>query len=115
MTISGKSFNSKVVGVTKRNAERKSRQTIIKDCRVGELLELLREPDNEFDANAVKVCRRNGQQIGYLNSNVARTIAPLLDEGETVHVCITDLTGGTADRRTRTVWVGQHLPRRSQY
>jgi hypothetical protein len=41
---------------------------IIKACSVGEVIELVPEPDNRYDSDAVKVCRQNGEQLGYLPS-----------------------------------------------
>src|SRR5512133_637251 len=43
------SFYSKVAGVVHANGDGSSRQEIIKYCRVGEKLTLVREPTNPFD------------------------------------------------------------------
>ena len=59
-----------VAGVSYDNDDGSSRQTIISRCKPGETLMLIREPDNKFDAGAIKVTRRNGQQIGYVPAHI---------------------------------------------
>jgi hypothetical protein len=43
--------------------------------------DLVREPDNPYDQNAVQVCFGNFS-LGYLPKNVARIVAPLMDAGK---------------------------------
>jgi hypothetical protein len=69
-----KHFFTKVVGVSHRNPDSTSRQAAIKTCHVLERLVLDRGEDNPRDANSVKVCRENGQQLGYLSSALAGEI-----------------------------------------
>jgi len=59
-----------------RNADGSSRQTILAGCVAGEPMRLICEPDNPYDREAVKVCRLNGEQIGYLprGDGMAETI-----------------------------------------
>ena len=48
-------------------------------------LNLVREPENSFDKNAIKVCTKieseiaNGEPLGYLNRDLAAKLSPLLD------------------------------------
>jgi hypothetical protein len=63
-----RAFFQQVHGVTFKNDDGSSRQRIIKECSVGEVIELVPEPDNRYDSDAVKVCRQNGGQLGYLPS-----------------------------------------------
>jgi hypothetical protein len=71
-------FFAQVAGESHRNDEDGSdRQTIIASCRVGEPLFLDAEPDNPEDENAVRVLRRDGKQIGYLERAMA---ARLVDD-----------------------------------
>ena len=58
-------FFEKVHGITHKNEDGSSRQDIIRQCWVGEELVLVPEPTNRYDPNAVKICRKNGQQLGY--------------------------------------------------
>lgn len=68
-------FLAKVVGVTFRNRDGSCRQEILSRCRAGEKVQLLPEPDNPADTNAIAVVRENGEQIGYLESKLRRPIA----------------------------------------
>jgi hypothetical protein len=43
--------------------------------------DLVREPDNPHDPNAVQVCFGNFS-LGYLPKNVARIVGPLMDAGK---------------------------------
>jgi len=47
-----------------------------------QMLELVREPHNEYDANAIGVWWQ-GHRIGYLNKVIAFRLAPELDAGVT--------------------------------
>ena len=91
-----RSFFSKVAGVTYSNPDRTSRQRIIERCRWGERLQLVREPENPYSptGNATKVCRRNGEQIGYLPHDIAEEIAPRLDKGSKCDVVIGSIVSG---------------------
>lgn len=50
------------------------------ELKVGDTLTLAREPDNAFDANAVRVSWR-GQQLGYLPRTENRAVAAEMDGG----------------------------------
>lgn len=84
-----RSFYSRVVGVTRGN-----RQAVIRKCRKREQLQLIREPDNSADKNAVIVARASGEQLGYLSRDLAEEIAPRLDKGWRVDCSIANITGG---------------------
>lgn len=61
-----------VAGVTFKNDNGTSRQAIIKKyCNIGDEVNLIPEPTNKHDPNAVKVCLQDGKQIGYLRDIVA--------------------------------------------
>jgi hypothetical protein len=60
-----RSFYSKIHGVTFKNANGVKRQVVIDNCRVGEDLHLIPEPTNRHDADAVKICRKDGECLGY--------------------------------------------------
>jgi len=44
---------------------------------------VIREPDNPYDKNAVRVSLFGIHEMGYLPSSVARKVAPLMDTGRT--------------------------------
>jgi HIRAN domain len=55
------------------------------DFRPGAPVHLVREPDNEFDPNAVAVYDHTGQHLAaYVNNQKARILARLIDSGEPV-------------------------------
>jgi len=64
-------FFAHVAGESFRNDDGSDRQAIIQRCQVGEPLTLEHEPDNPHDINAVRVLRRTGEQIGYLERDFA--------------------------------------------
>jgi SWI/SNF-related matrix-associated actin-dependent regulator of chromatin subfamily A3 len=55
----------------------------------GEMVILQREPNNQYDSNAIQVMNVRGQQIGHIPRTVASNLAPFMDsrrplvEGET--------------------------------
>lgn len=87
-------FHTKVVGVTKRNDDGSSRQQILSTCSAGEALVLDSEPENPYDQNAIKVLRQNGQQLGYLKTELAEQVADEAASGFTFTVFVKELTGG---------------------
>jgi len=72
-------FKIKVAGVTYEN-----RQDTIKDLNeVVDELELVREPSNQYDENAIKIMiKESNIDIGYVPRNVAKALAPIMDSGE---------------------------------
>jgi hypothetical protein len=70
-----------VVGESFNNDDGTSRQAIIARCRQGEPMQLIREPDNKYDEDAIKVCRANGEQIGYIGRDDNYRFAEDLDRG----------------------------------
>ncbi|HET6720727.1 MAG TPA: HIRAN domain-containing protein [Rhodocyclaceae bacterium] len=62
-----------------------------RDIRVGDTLELVREPDNRHDKNAVSV-RWRGQALGYLPRKENRAVAKAIDDGESVRATVEKLT-----------------------
>src|SRR3954462_1757785 len=87
-------FYTKIAGVTHRNDDRSDRQKIIQKCQLFEQLLLDHEEDNPHDPNAIRVCRTNGQQLGYLNSGLASEIASKAKKGYRFGVFIKNITGG---------------------
>lgn len=74
-------FRTKVAGVTFEG-----RQDAIKSAKRAEVLDmharfkLRREPDNEYDHNAVAV-DADGAPIGFLPRDIAAQVAPVMDAG----------------------------------
>jgi HIRAN domain len=74
-------------GVTHKNRDGSDRQRILKSCRPGMRVRLAREPDNPVDPHAVAVRIAGGQQIGYLEAEVAQWVAPSLESSQVDFVC----------------------------
>jgi hypothetical protein len=72
-----RTFRKQVHGILHNNADGTSRQAIIANCREGEEVLLMPEPDNPVDADAIKVCRLNGEQIGYWPGDDGQMVAQL--------------------------------------
>lgn len=96
-----RSWRDRVVGESHWNYDGSSRQEILTRCQEGELLVFVREPDNEYDPNAIAVCRFNGEQIGYLDRDLAADLAPEMDEGYGHFGALEKVVGGTPDKPSR--------------
>lgn len=86
----------RVVGVTNKNIDNRNRQDILKECLEGEQLVLVKEIDNKFSRYAIKVCRLNGEQIGYLEDKLSQKIH--FRDMSTASVFIDEIIGGTEDK-----------------
>jgi MFS superfamily sulfate permease-like transporter len=96
----GNEFYTKVSGVTRQNDDGSDRQQILKRCRDGEKLDLVRDPKNPYDENAIRVCRKNGEQLGFISAETAEQLARKIDSGMKIEAEIANITGGTTDRPT---------------
>lgn len=76
----------KITGVTFNNEDGTSRRDIISRMTEHDSICLERDPLNQYDSNAVKVCvfkdGRN-QQIGYLPKDIAEQLSPRMRRRET--------------------------------
>lgn len=79
-----KNVSLKVVGVTFNNDDGTSRKETIIEMSKGNTdtidVLLVREPDNKFDPNAIKVIA-NGKQIGYIGKDYSSILAGFMDAG----------------------------------
>ncbi|MDR1351210.1 MAG: HIRAN domain-containing protein [Zoogloeaceae bacterium] len=66
------------------------------NLRVGDALTLVREPDNPYDAQAIRV-EWQGRQLGYVPRRENRAVAAALDQGRTLHARISRLRPEAAD------------------
>ncbi|MEE8105699.1 MAG: HIRAN domain-containing protein [Planctomycetota bacterium] len=94
-------FHTKVVGVTQENEDGKSRQRILKSCKEMEQVVLLHDAENEYDEFAIEVRRTNGQQIGFLPSHTAESVAENIAAGFGYWAWIKNLTGGERSKKSR--------------
>lgn len=86
-------FYSKVVGVSHKNTDGTRRQKLVSQCEAGEMLKLVREPDNPHDPNAIAVYSASGQ-LGYLSAEVAEELAEQMDAGAELGAEVQEVTGG---------------------
>jgi len=98
-----KHFYTKVAGVSYLNDDGTNRQIIARKCRRGDVLLLAPEENNPHDKNAVRVLRKNGEQLGYLTARCATGVATNISHGYKYGVFVTNLTGGTSRKPTRGV------------
>lgn len=87
---------AKVVGVTNKNYDNKNHQDILKECKEDEQLMLVKEIDNRFSRYAIKVCRLNGDQLGYLEDKLSQKI--YFRDMSTASVYIDEIIGGTENK-----------------
>lgn len=88
-----RTIHSKLSGVTKKNEDGEKIQLILADLYDGCELELVREPDNQYDANAIKVYAHD-EHIGYINAQLAKDLARKMDNGINIEASIDEITGG---------------------
>ena len=71
-------IDTKTAGVSKENEDGTSRQYIIRNhVAEGDKLKLKREPDNQYDPNAIQVLTESELMIGYLPRNIASRLMPV--------------------------------------
>ncbi|MFC2052833.1 HIRAN domain-containing protein [Chloroflexota bacterium] len=108
---SGDVVTTRVVGVTYEG-----RQSAIERLTYEDNLYLVREPDNPYDSNAIKVVReQTGEQVGYINKILAKDIAPIIDNyasqsDEYIEASIEKLTGREDPELSRGVEINFMLP-----
>lgn len=108
--VKGRLFTTKVVGVTFED-----RQEVVARLQMGDRVWLEQELDNPYDSNAVKVCRSNGEQIGYLNRHLAAILSPYFSAyGHPVRGRVSLLTGSLHDGYTLGCVISFKLPKTSQ-
>jgi len=100
-----------VSGEAQVNKDGSRRQRIIRECRVGDELLLVREPRNPYDENAVALFTLNRQQVGYIPMEVSSDVAAELDSGVRAPAFIAKILGGTRDKPNLGLMIDIHWPR----
>lgn len=70
-----------------------NRQNEIRRCRAGEVVRLVREPDNPHDPNAIRCESSRGEAIGMISRDNASWLAGRLDRGDDVRAVIREICG----------------------
>jgi len=65
-----------------------------KRLKEGDEIVLIREPDNKYDSNAIKVCSLQEHQIGYIPKNTAKQISKEIDSKRNVKTYVVDNSNG---------------------
>jgi len=105
--VHGRVITTKVVGVTFEG-----RQEVVARMQMGDRVWLEMEPDNQFDHNAIKVSRSNGDQAGYLSRQLAASVVPYFKAyGYPVKGKITLLTGSGWGNYSLGVVIAFKLPK----
>jgi single-stranded-DNA-specific exonuclease len=100
------SIETRVVGVSFEN-----RQKVVELLTQREQVFLVRQPENSFDPNAIKVVRWDRQQVGFLNRELAKILAPRMDKsGRFIKAAVTRLLGGNSYNSNLGVWIKFRLP-----
>ncbi|MGL4848361.1 MAG: HIRAN domain-containing protein [Clostridium sp.] len=81
-------IHTKVAGVTFNN-----RQSLIRNCYPNQELKLIREKNNAYDKNAIGIYHGN-RHLGYVNKNLASSLAPQIDSGTHFRCYVSEVTGG---------------------
>ena len=95
-------FYTKIVGVSFEG-----RQDLVAGLVPGFALELLRQPENPHDTNAIAV-HYGALHVGYLRREIARRLAPNIDGGDRYSASVGSITGGNG----RHVGVNIHVRRK---
>jgi single-stranded-DNA-specific exonuclease len=102
-------FFTKVVGVSFEG-----RQDVAAGLREGQSLELVRQPENPVDPNAVAV-RYGALPIGFLKKDIAKRLAPNIDAGDRYTATVGSVTGGGAKNVGVNIFVRRvRVPQREQ-
>jgi hypothetical protein len=86
-------FYTKIRGVT-HEQKGADPQRLLRHCRPGQKLMLVREPNNKWDKNAIAICLTTGERLGYISRDIAERLAEDLDRGVKMEAAISELTGG---------------------
>lgn len=108
-TVHSRLITTRIVGVTYEN-----RQEVVAKLQMGDRVWLEQEPHNRFDHNAIKILRINGEQLGYINRELAQKIAPIFSVyGKPIRGKVTLLTGGSWGNYSLGAMISFKLPKRT--
>ena len=81
--LKGRNFRIAVAGVAYKNDDRTSRQKIVKKCKAGEELMLVRSP-SKYDEYGIQICRRNGSCIGWVPERYSYEFTSEMERGRVI-------------------------------
>lgn len=80
MKLKKRTFWINVVGIQYENKDGSSRKKYLLKLTNSDTIKLIREPDNPYDQNAIKLVYGDNFQIGYIPMDKSKIIAPYLDQ-----------------------------------
>jgi hypothetical protein len=86
-----RTFFLQIHGIKFRNSDGSLRQEILRRCKLKEMLLLVPEPDNPVSPFAIKVCRENGECIGYVPSERSASMLNQMSIGWTYAASVGEL------------------------
>lgn len=89
-------FETRIAGLDYANRDGSDRHEILSTCKIGEDVNLVREPNNSHDENAIMVVRKNGQQLGYLRREVAKRLVTQVKVADLLGAEIAEYDGANA-------------------
>ena len=92
-------FHTKLAGVSFEG-----RQDTIGGVTLGSELMLERQPQNQYDPNAIAV-KFGTLQLGFIKAGIAKHLAPLIDDGARYRARVESLTGGGDRNRGVNIYV----------
>ncbi len=90
-----------VVGIDFPNADGSNRRSEAMMTLPGESVDLIPDPKNKHDSNAIAVVSPRGIQLGYLNAERASYVGGRMSRGEDVIAIFQGINGGSAFIRLR--------------
>lgn len=94
-----------VAGESHKNRDGSSRQKIIAKLDVGDMVALRRDPENDYDPDAVEVWSPKGM-IGFVSRKDGGTVAGWMDGGENVVAYVSSIAGGPEEgQKYYGVWL----------
>lgn len=92
------------------------RQELIEQMTNDTPLRLQREPQNEYDENAVAIYAEINEEwhkIGYVHAHIAKRVGPLMDQGEPVEIHLNSIeiedTGPSEPWEEAFCWLGAKI------
>lgn len=80
-----------VIGGAGQNSDGSSRQQVIAACKKGEELQLIPVLESQYDVEALRVCRANGEQLGYLEASCAAVVREERKRGLAIRAIIDEV------------------------
>lgn len=107
-------YKVNVAGISKRNPDRTYRQLIAAKLREGDPIRLARNPQNQYDANAIEIFTQDNEQIGFVPAERAEELAPQMDKGYRVEAWVHTVWPGTDSTNTGVlVAIQRYKPKKS--